>query len=466
MKSDFMANSTTTKTFLPPSAKLSRQTVKAALKKHHIDYVRVIWCDNSGIIRAKAMYADKFSAGYKNGVNICRAQQVIPTSGDVVVSAGGLQPVGEVQLIPDLITCYALPFTPGHASTLGDMYDQGKPWHYCPRDFLKRMIKKARGHKLHFSAAFENEFYLLSANGDQCLPTDQTVFAAALGIDSHYDIIKEISDALLAQDIRPNLYHVESGPGQHELSITHQEPLNAADQQLMLRQTVQAIAYHYGLIGTFVAKPFAEQAGSGAHLHISIWKNLRPLLSHFDDIEKMDPLARHFIAGLYHHLPALMALTTSTCNSFTRFIPRYWSGAFQGIGIQNRETAIRLIPGNKSNNDSNIELKAIDGTCNPYLAMGAVIAAGLDGIDNQLALPPFVDVDPANLTKAQQKRLQVAPLPANLGEAIRHLKSDHCLLEALGTELAQAIIAVREHDWQFFKDKSADEEVKILLTKF
>jgi glutamine synthetase len=429
-----------------------------------LHYIRTTWCDNAGLIRAKASHKDHFINNIsKHGLPLSQAIQGAPVAQDTTVPTSGLAPVGEIQLLPDMTTFVPLTYTPGHARVIGDMFYQDEPWAYCPRYFLKRMLAKAKQHHLSFEAAFENEFCLLNKSGDDFSLTDQSPFCASSALDIHHAFFAELTDALIQQNIQPLNYHAESGQSQHELSIMHTDPLAACDQQIMMRDTVKAVAANAGLLGTFVPKLFEHSAANGSHLHLSLKHRGQPLFFQHDERYGLKTLLRQFVAGIYHHLPALMTLTTSTPNSFRRFVPHTWSGAYQIVGFQNREAAIRLIDDPQN---PNVEIKAVDGTCNPYLAMGAIIAAGLDGIEKTLELPELIDFDPCNLNKRALKTLGIRRLPENSLVAMTALKNDEPLCEALGTKLCQAILSVREYDWHYFKNKTLEKEVVELMRRY
>ncbi len=232
-------------------------------------------------------------------------------------------------------------------------------------------------------AAFENEFSLLHSSNNEIIPTDDTVFASTLGMDLNRKIIDAIADALVAQDMTVERYYPESAPGQHEISIRYAEALQAADNQIVFRETVRAVAIEHGLKASFLPKIFADKAGNGCHLHVSLWQEGKNITG--DGSGKLSSTALAFIAGILHHLPALMALTTPSTNSYRRIRPHFWSGAFAAWGYDNREGAVRVPSNPVPPSPTHFELKTSDASANPYLALGAVIFAGLDGIGRNLS---------------------------------------------------------------------------------
>lgn len=433
-----------------------------------VNFIRVLWCDNANVIRAKAIHIGALSHHFEHGVGISAAQQALPVMYDAVVPESGLSPVGEIRLMPDWSTLNLLPYAPKQARVMGDMVCDGLPWAICPRNFLKRMVGEAASEGLDVMTAFENEFYLLrnSPDGLGIEPADNTVFGSTLAMDLNQKVIDEIAEALVAQNIPVEQYYPESGRGQHEISVRYTKALSAADQQIVFRETVHAVALRHGLKASFLPKIFADQAGSGCHINMSLWQGGHNLVPEVTGIEGLSRIARAFIAGILHHLPALMALTTPSPNSYRRIRPHCWSGAFRCWGVDNREAAVRVPSDPATLIPTNFEIKTVDASANPYLALGAIIAAGLDGVRRRLLPGEPVRVDPGYLSPEERTARGIDLLPKNLGEAIAHLKHDEMLLNALGSELAQAYIAVRSAEWEALKDMELEAEVKLLLQRY
>ncbi|MEM7770512.1 MAG: glutamine synthetase family protein [Cyanobacteria bacterium P01_A01_bin.37] len=438
------------------------------LTEQNVQFIRLVWCDNANIIRGKAFHRAFLTEHEETGISLSVAQQAVPVMSDEVAKGSGLGPVGEAWLIPDWSTLTPLPYTPGHARVIGDMFREGQPWSLCPRIFLRRMIAAAEDLDLQVMASFEHEFYLLNPpdDGGKLNPVDQTVFASTYGMDSGAEVINAIASALVAQGIPAECYYAESGPGQHEISIRYTQALQAADWAIAFRETVRGTALRHGLLASFVPKLFADSAGNGCHLHLSLWRDRQNLIPHAHNPNTLSPVAQSFMAGLLHHLPALMAIATPSTNSYRRLRPHLWSGAYRCWGMDNREAAIRVPSNARSPSPTHIELKTVDASANPYLALGAVIAAGLDGIEQSMKLPDPVSVDPGCLSDEQRAEKGIEPLPDTLGMAIAHLTKDTVLLDALGSDLAQAFLAVRNAEWNAMKDFDLQQEVALLINRY
>ena len=444
----------------PPASKAS-DLAPSDLTALGVNDLRVLWCDNANVIRARAV---RVREPLRVNVAISQAQMALPVMGDSVVDGSGLGPVGEAQLVPDWTTLRVLPYAPGEAQVLGDLTLGGAPWEHCPRAFLRDQIARLAALGLHVQAAFENEFYLLYRDGQELRPADDTVYAATGSMNLHRPFVHALSDALEALELEPETYHPESGPGQLELSVRHTDALSSADQQIMFREAVRGMAQQNGYVPSFLPKIFESQAGSGCHLNLSLWRGGLNMTGDASHPSGLSDSGRAFIAGLLAHLPALCALSVPSPNSYRRLRPSAWAGAYCTWGHLNREAAVRVSVGGAGS--ARFELKTSDATANPYLALGSVIAAGLDGIERNLTLPPETAFDPSLLSDAEREAQGIRALPSSLGEAITALEQDEALLAALGAERAQTYLAVRRAEWQAMKDMNLQDEVRLLAERY
>jgi glutamine synthetase len=370
--------------------------------------------------------------------------------------------VGEIRLVPDLETFAILPYVPKTARLLCDMLTlEGEPWGACPRTFLKRMIERGRKAGVTLKAAFENEFTL--ATHDR-VPLDRSPCFSSIGMDSAAPVMMEIIEALMAQGVQPEQYYAELGPGQQELPVRFADALRAADNQITVRETARGVAWKRGLLASFAPKPFPDQAGNGSHIHFSLWR-LKDGKNHFHDPKGrygLSDAGYSFIGGVLSHLPALVALTAPSVNSYRRLQPRFWSGAYAAWGPDNREAAIR-IPSKRRGlemESTNLELKPCDPSNNPYLALGGLLAAGLDGMARKLNPGEPALVDPDTLSEAERQRRGIRRLPATLGGALDALERDPVLMEALGPVLAKEYLTVKRSEVRGFAGKDVAFELE------
>ncbi|UCH26857.1 MAG: hypothetical protein JSV66_04205 [Trueperaceae bacterium] len=270
---------------------------------------------------------------------------------------------------------------------------------------------------------------------------------------------------LEAQDIDVDFYYAESAPGQQELSVRHAPALEAADHQVAFREIVRGVASRHGLIASFLPKIFEQSAGNGCHINLSLWQGGKTVTGDEGHETGLSAPTRAFIAGLLHHLPGLSALTTPSSNSFRRIRPHHWAGAFVVWGYGNREAAVRVMR-DASGTANRFELKTADATANPYLALGAILAAGLDGLSRDLPLTAEVTLDPGLISATEREAKGIDALPGDFGEALDALRQDAVLLEALGDARAKAYLAVKGAEWEALKDLSLEREVELLLERY
>jgi glutamine synthetase len=449
------------------------QTVLQRAQEAHLRLVRFLYCDNGGIIRGKSTHVNSLASRMSEGIGQTLAMQAFAGI-DHLASVEGMGPVGEFRLVPDPNTFVVLPYAPNSGMMLCDMIAQDRqPWVACPRTFLKRVLAAAAQMGIAVQATVEHEFYLARETPDGYAPFDQSLCYSSIGFDSSAQIIDHIVAALELQGIQVEQFMPELGPGQQEISIRHAEALRAADHVLMVRETVRGVARQHGVIASFAAKPFLDQAGSGAHIHFSLWGAGAP--EHEHNL-LYDPNGRggisqpgyHFLGGVMAHLPALLALTCASPNSYRRLLPHFWSSAYTAYGFDNREGAIR-IPSTfwgREAESTNFELKPADHSGNPYLAFGGLIAAGLDGIRRELDPGDPVDVDPGNLSDEERERRGIKRLPETLDAALDALEADAVLTGALGPLLTSSYLAVKRLESSFFADKTAEEETRQHFYKY
>jgi glutamine synthetase len=422
-----------------------------------LQLVRFLYCDNGGVIRGKSTHVGALRRRITSGIGLVKGMQSF-TSLDFLAPDGTYGPVGEIRLIPDPDTFVVLPYAPRSGQMIANMVElDHQPWALDPRYFLQRMVDAAAAQDLAFDAAFENEFFLAYRRDDGFVPVDRSLCFSAIGMDSTEPVIQDIIAALTEQGITVELSHPELGAGQQELSIRHSDAVRAADNQITYRQTVRAVAAQHGMVATLAPKPWADQAGSGAHLHWSIWDVAHTVnrLADPDGNAGLSGLARSAIAGVVAHLPGLLAMTTPSVNSFRRLQPHFWSSAYTAWGLENREAAVR-VPTRYWDDEAgstNLELKASDASANPYISLGGVMAAALDGIARGLDPGDPVNEDPGNLTDAERERRGIRRFPTTAQEALDELERDEVLMTALGDGLGVEYLKVRRAEAAAYAEK-------------
>ena len=433
----------------PPDEAALRAAVVAQAEAADVRLVRFLYCDNDGIIRGKASGAARLGERLETGIGLTVAMQAFSLL-DHLAPVEGMGPVGEIRLVPDPSTFVVAPYAPHTGVVLVDMltYDR-QPYAADGRHFLRRMVERAARQGLEVVAAFEPEWTLVAERDGCPEPFDRSLCFSSQGMQGPAAFIDEVVAALEAQGLEVEQYYPELGGGQQELSIRHRPALRAADAHVLYRETVRGVAQQHDLAVSFAPKPWPDQPGNGCHLHFSVWDAAGVnRFSGSGEAHGLSELGRQFLAGVLDHLPGLLALTCASVNSYRRLQPQTWASAYRAWGLDNREAALRVAStfwGHEAES-TNIELKACDSTSNPYLALGGVIAAGLEGIARGLEPPPPVTVDPHALSEAERDAVGAAPHPRSLGEAVARLREDRVLMDALGDRLAVSYTAVKESD--------------------
>lgn len=433
------------------------------LEDQDVRFLRVCWVDNAGVLRALAIRTDHANTIARDGLGVISGVQAVPVFADEVQLGLGIGAVGQVWLKPDLDTLRLVPWERTHASVMGGFVDrEGEPWAFCPRAALERAMARLADHGLRLEVGYEHEFLLLRDEGDAYAHFESSHYASARGLDRGGYILDEIADALEQQGVPVLSMLKEAGLSQFELATAHDDPVTAAHRFLTVRETVAAVAHRHELLGTCLPKVYDDEAGSGWHLHWSLWRDDENVTGREDGL---DPVAESFAAGVLEHLPALLALTTPTPNSFRRKQPGVWAGAYQTWGMDNKEAPIR-VPSERHGAPRHIELKASDATANPFLALAGLISCGVDGIERKLRLPEPTEVDPGSLSDAEREARGIALLPERAEAALDLLEADSVLMQLLGEPLARAYLAVKRVEAERFGGLSLEEEVDALATVF
>ncbi len=446
-------------------AKIVQEVDEAGLR-----FVRFLWCGNDGTVRAKASSRHGLEGRLRAGIGLTVGMQAM-SSLDQLQPVEGMGPVGEVRLVPDLDTFRVLPYAPASGAVLVDHVAlDGEPAAVCQRSFLKRQAARLGERGAVLEASFENEFTLAVSEGDAYRPVDEALCFSTIAMTASQDYIEALADALERQEIVLEQYYAELGHGQQEISTRHAAALRAADEQILVRETIRGVAAGLGYVASLAPKPWPEAAGNGCHIHFSLRSDdgSRNLFHEASRDDRLSDTARQFIAGVLAHLPGLCGLTAPSFNSYRRIVPQYWAGAFTAWGYDNREAPVRVpsVFAGLEEASTNAELKAADATCNPYLALGGLLAAGLDGLERGLELPAPVQVDPATIPDEERESRGIRRLPATQEEALDALEADEVLSAALGPVLAGSYLAVRRSEWSAYSLQGAEFEQRGHFLKY
>jgi glutamine synthetase len=441
---------------------MTPEEVVALCRERGIRLVRFLYCDNGGVVRGKATSVDRVADRMKTGIGLTVAMQAM-NSLDQLQPVEGMGPVGEIRLVPDPETFTLLPYAPNTAAMLVDHVRlDGEPYEAGPRNFLRRMSDRLSDRGMVLSCAVENEWSLAQAGDGGYAPVDQSLCFSTVGFTASAEVTDATVTALAEQGIDVEQYYPELGHGQQELSVAPRPAIRAADTQILVRETIRTVAAGFGLVASLAPKPWPDQAGNGGHIHFSLWDEggERNLFHEPGGRFGLSATAERFIAGVLAHTSGLLALTAPSFNSYQRLLPQHWSSAFTCWGPDNREATVR-VPSTfwgMEEASTNLEYKPTDASCNPYIAFGGLIAAGLDGIERELRPPDPLAVDPAALSDRERDAASALRYPTTLEESTKALESDEVLMGALGDLLGRSFLAVRRSEWRAYA--AMDEEAQ------
>jgi glutamine synthetase len=363
---------------------------------------------------------------------------------------------------------------PGYARLVCNGTVKGKPYPYCSRVTLQRQLARLAERGLTMYVGIEPEFMLLGRGADGKLgPFDGTDELDKpcydyKGLSRAGAVLDDIVTSLRSVGIDVYQIDHEDANGQFEVNFTYADALKTADNFTFVKMAASEIARKHGMVASFMPKPFSNRTGSGAHFHISIGdaktKNL------FEDRSdkrglSLSTMAYQFLAGVLAHARALAAVCAPTVNSYKRLVVgralsgATWAPAYVAYGDNNRTACVR-IPGGR------LELRLPDSGCNPYLALSAVIAAGLDGIDRKLDPGEPTNLNMYELSEAQLKDRKITLLPQNLLEAVGALESDEVVKSGLGPELSKEFILLKRMEWTEYARHVSDWETQRYLEFF
>ena len=435
--------------------------IQAQLARAGVAGVTIAWADNNGIPRSRTVPLAGLADAVAHGVGITPLFAVFDSHDGITFSHSRLStPSGDIRLVPEADRITPLAGQPGFAWAPGrQVGPDGAPWPYDQRTRLEAQVARAAAAGLSVRAGFEMEFFV-------SFPGDEPAAAQQGPAYSPHALLQvdEFAAALLrdldANGVPIGQFHAEYGLSQVELSLAAADPVTAADRQLLARQTIHAAARAHGLRASFAPLVTLEGVGNGWHLHVSVSRGGENLLADRGQGMPEGDGAR-FLAGLLRDLPAIAAVSAPSVPSLLRRRPGYFAGAYQFWGVENREAPLRYVPASPfiGTDRANVELKASDASANPYLALTAVLVAGLAGIEESPDLPPPVQEDPGTWSDEQRRARGIVALPATPEDQERALLGNKRIGEALGEPLLGAFVAVRRADAAWAADRTPAETV-------
>jgi glutamine synthetase len=380
----------------------------------------------------------------------------------------------DMYLIPDISTFAVLPWHSGNETTarlICNIYTpESQPFLGDPRIILMNVIKEAEKMGFIYNTGPEVEFFLLKPGSDGKLIPPRPVDSASY-FDQPVDMMasslwRQITDALHSFGIETETMHHEVATGQHELDFRYSNALKTADNIVTFRVLVKILAEQKGLYATFMPKPLRGVNGSGLHIHqsLSFKANGTNAFSDPGDSHGLSKIAKHFIAGQLAHARGMCAIIAPLVNSYKRLVLGYEAPVYLSWGRINHSALVR-IPRAHTPESTRIELRCPDPSCNPYLAFAVMLAAGLDGIKNEL---PLADASEENiyLAPGNRKVSKLDLLPSSLSDALLDMEKDTVIREALGIHLFERFISSKRLEWEDYRLEVTPWELEKYLTAY
>lgn len=436
----------------------------AALEADGVAGVIIAWADNNGIPRSRTVPVAALPQVAVAGVGVTTLFAVFDTNDAITFAAPGLQtPSGDLRLVPQLDRVTRLAGQPAFAWAPGrQVTADGGAWPFDQRSVLERTVARLAEAGYSARVGYEMEFGVFeqpqSPDDDALLPAHPGPAYSPHALLPIDDFVAAVMRDAAANGLRLGQVHAEYGPAQVELSLAATDPLTAADQQLLARQTVLGAAEAHGLRVSFAPLPTLAGAGNGWHIHTSLWRGDENLLAGTAEGPR-GTAGGAYIAGLLRDLPALAAVTAPSLGSLARIRPGFFAGAYGFWGVENREAPLRYVPGSAllGEDHANVELKVSDASANPYLALAALLTAGVAGVEENLAPPAPVGEDPGTWKKKERAAAGIEKLPSTQAEQEEALTGNPRIAGVLGEELLGAFLAVRRAEAAWAEEKETED---------
>lgn len=419
----------------------------AALEAAGVDLVLGTAVNPAGLVQAKTVPVRRAAAFADPGLGASPVWHGFTIDGTGIAFTDRSGPVGDQRLRIDLSAARML--GDGLAWAPGSFFDQdGQPVPECGRGTLLRVEHDLSAAGLQALVGHELEFQLVRPDGDRLTSTVWAPYGLA-GVLEHEAFVRDVMADLSSCGVVVEQLHPEFGTHQFEMAFAPLPPVASVDQLLLARTVVARVARRYGLQVSISPTPFAGGVGCGAHQHFSLSSGVGPLFSGGSGARGMTSAGESAISGVLRGLIEAQGVLCGSVVSGLRLRPGNWAGAYVCWGTENREAAIRFVLGGPANPcGSNVEVKCVDPSANPYLATATILGLALDGIRDAATLPAEVDVDPAALSETDRDRLGIATLSSSQKNSVAALDGSRRLRAILGDPAVDATVAVRafEHE--------------------
>ncbi len=435
------------------------------IDEQDIDFLRLQFTDILGVVKNVSVPATQAEKAFTEGIYF---------DGSSIEGFVRIQE-SDMRLKPDPETFAVLPWRKaeesGAARLICDVYNTstGDPFLGDPRYVLKQALERAAEMGYTVNAAPEPEFFLFKEDEEGHATVDPADFGGYFDLapkDLASDVRRDIIYGLEDMGFEIEASHHEVAEGQYEINFEYDDALQTADNVATFRTVVRAIAAQHDLHATFMPKPIPRVNGSGMHTHMSLFdENGENAFHDGDDEFDLSTEAKQFTAGILEHAPAITAVSNPTVNSYKRLVPGYEAPVYVAWSDRNRSALIRK-PAARIPAASRIEARFPDPSCNPYLALAALIHAGLDGIESGLECPEPVRENIYEFDEEKREEYGIDTLPTNLGEAVDALEDDDVVYEALGEHIAPVFVEAKNQEFEEYLVEVSQWEIDRYLETF
>lgn len=429
------------------------EQVSQKIEEANVQFLLASFSDINGSLRAKLVPAKRLSSVCESGAGF---------AGFAVGDLGHGPADPDILCVPDLRSLTILPWQKDVAWFSGTLTEDGTPWPFCSRTILLNVIEKAKKLGFEMKTGVEPEFFLLKEDEvGKLSPSDPFDIAKKpcynqQALMRNYDFLSTLIHYMDELDWSVTQADHEDANGQFEINFAFGDVLTSADRHTFFKYMVRSMAEERGLLATFMPKPFSDLTGNGCHMHLSLWDGENNLFENLVDPKGygLSDIGYYFIGGLLKHARAISAIVCPTVNSYKRLSAMTtssgatWAPNHISYGGNNRTQLIRIPDSGR------IEFRAMDGACNPYLASAAILAAGLDGIENEINPDQYL---------SENKESSKEYLPSTLKEAIIELEKDEVILETLGPKFMQTYIKRKKAEWSEYHNQVSKWEIEKYL---
>ena len=440
----------------------TKEDIIRIVKEEGIEFIRMQFVDIFGQLKNVAITASQIEKAVNNQIMFDGS------------SIEGFTRINESDqcLYPDLNSFAIFPWQPAHgkvARLICDVYNpDGTPFVGDPRGVLRRVLKRAEEMGFDtFNIGPELEFFLFETdeNGHATTNTRDEAGYFDLGpLDHGEKTRREICLNLEQMGFEIEASHHECAVGQHEIDFKYNEAMDGSDKIMTFKLAVKTLAQRNGLHATFMPKPLYGVAGSGMHLNMSLFKDGKNVFYDENGERKLSSVAYSFIAGLLEHVGGFTALTNPLVNSYKRLVPGYEAPCYRAWSASNRSALVR-IPAARGQS-TRVELRSPDPSCNPYLAVAACLAAGLDGIARGLTPPPEIRDNIYSMDAETRAAHNITALPGTLKEALAEMQADPLIMDVLGEHVAQHYIEGKMKEWTEYQTRVSSWEIEKYLVVY